>query len=283
MTTLPKVSERLGKQEQVGRGVVRRQLGAALRRRRSARPDAPPASAAARRAVADDDHAQRPGGAPRARSNARSAELDVLLGGDAADHEQHRRVVVGPPLRGAARRCGAPARSARCRRRGRPRSGCGSRRRRARARAARVGTKVRSGQVVEPAQQAEHRRREERRGRSSGCTGGNWCGSRRSSAMPSAPRRGERRPGAAARASPGGPARAGSLGSAAPAGRRAPGRSADRGTSGSRSRRCAARRRRRARASPGWRGRISSTMWPRARRKRTVRSTVSETPFSSGG
>ena len=193
MTTLPKVSDRLGNRNDVGRRVVRRQLGAALHadeaRLGMRRLEAGAAPARRRR---------RPGArrAARARaaSKARKAELDVLLGSDAADRQEDRRLVAAPQ-RGAAPRCAASARSARCRRRGRRcvRLWKPAARELAPRRARRHEGAPR--QVVKAAQQAERRRRRESRSRSSGCTGGSWCGSRTSSAMPSAPRRGQRRPG----------------------------------------------------------------------------------------
>ena len=65
-----------------------------------------PAAPRSRRAVADDDEAQVGPVAPRPLEGAQR-ELDVLLGGDPAHREQHRRLGPGLPLRaqrGAARR-----------------------------------------------------------------------------------------------------------------------------------------------------------------------------------
>ena len=266
-------------EERVGRGVVRRQLGAALgadeagRRVGGGEP-------VAGRAVADHDHAQL-GLVAAGPLEGTQRQLDVLLGGDPADREQHRRARPGLPLR--AQRVAACGRREALAVDAAADDGEMVEARRAELAPGRLGRhEGEPRQVVEAPHQAERGRRRAGRGRSGGCTGGNWCGNPRSwrcrgRARPGAP------PRAAGRASPGAPGRAGSRGSAAAAGPDGPGRSAGRDTSGSRSRRCAARRRHRGAASPGWRGRISSTRWPRERRNRTVRSTVRDTPFSSGG
>jgi hypothetical protein len=261
MTTLPNVSVRLGKRKRVGRRVVRGELGAALgadeARRRMLRGEALP-----RRAVADDDHAQVGPVAPGALEGAQR-ELDVLLGRDTADRDEHRRLGTGLPLR-------AQRRAARRRREAGDVDAATDDRELVEARGGELAPcrlRRHEGalrQVVEAAHQAERRPGEHAEAvvpRVLVEVGAEVRGDRDALRA----RRGERRPRQRS-----GRREVHQIGTAL-RNRRAsgPGRARPKRRSGYigmtqpavRSSSLAS-----SRASPGWRGRISSTRWPRARR-----------------
>ena len=252
------------KDEQVGRRVARGQRIAALHadeeRGRMLRP-----RSRARSGPSPTTTMRASGRTWRSFSKARSAELDVLLLGDAADAQQHRRIGPGTPGRAqlgvAARRIelgrvdaaadhAEPLEARPRRARARPRASA--------RRSGRCGCGSSAGRAAPP--------RRAHRGGNRRCSGGSGCGSPNSSRSASSAR--------ARSASHGsGPGvarctRSGRVcGEAAPQRARAGVAEAQLLVEGNRPARASARSSGGATSSsPGWRGRIRSTWCPRSRR-----------------